>query len=62
MKKIEIIFKLSEKARKSYKWERFYDNGITIKSITDIIHEICKVYHVEYPVILSLREIPYISE
>ena len=61
MKKIEIIFKLNNRRRKSYKWEK-YGNGITEYFIGYIIREIYIVYHVENPVILSLREIPYINK
>ena len=59
MKKIEIIFKLSEKSRKSYKLERFYENGITKETIDNIIDTICTEFFIENPVILSLREISY---
>ena len=60
MKKIEIIFKLSQRSRKSYKWEKFC-SGITGHYISHIEREICIKHHVNTPVILSLREIPYIS-
>ena len=62
MKKIEIIFKLSEKARKPYTWKKFYKYGITLESIHNIIDDISITYNTKNPVILSLREIPYINK